>query len=549
MINKKEFDLLLEEIFQIENKIEEMKILNQFDEASKYNDELEAIKEKAKNIVIDNENSSEGFDDISLDVLLDLIKLNSEVDYYVLKANNIIASVSENKIDAEALKKIKKLWETLDADIKTWNQEAHNPLKEIEHNKQIGKITLDIILYKLQIEAVIDFTEIFKYCKKDFLINAIKEVLYEGAKEEQEDNIKRNLLINWAKKISERELYNYKLWQQILMIKNIRSRDDHIEIIGNILEKDDRKYVIDEQNVKKEKQLISEDEQDLEMYYDSGSIVESIKNYFKLIKEKTLQNKMMLNWKTSNGPAFKSKLVDESTRYSKDYLDKHTIENVKKLIIATDGVAKYHFEKNAKFNELEEIEFLTEKARACVSLSPDKTYKCIGNDTFENCEKLQNLNLGKIEMIGERAFKDCKNLSNIIFTPSLKHIGENAFMNCENITRVEFLGELNLFVLDRPQNVLNCFKGTNLEEIIFPNIDFAFNFAITDCPSLKRILISNIPGIQIPFKVCKYRLGREEGIVAFIGEKSLNLWKRKNNSIRFFELTNEDIKKYNIRKI
>ena len=29
MINKKEFDLLLQEIFQIENKIEEVKIINQ----------------------------------------------------------------------------------------------------------------------------------------------------------------------------------------------------------------------------------------------------------------------------------------------------------------------------------------------------------------------------------------------------------------------------------------------------------------------------------------------------------------------------------------
>ncbi len=547
MINKKEFDLLLEEIFQIENKIEEMKILNQFDKASEYNSELDIIKDKAKNIVIDSANKLDGFDDISLEVLLDLIKLNSEVDYYVLKANNIIASASESKIDAEALKKIKKLWETLDTDIKTWNKEPHNPLKEIEHNKQIGKITLDIILYKLQIEAVIDFTEIFKYCKKDFLINAIKEVLYEGAKLEQEDGIKRGILIDWAKKMSEKELYNYKLWQEILMIKNIRSRDDHIEIIGNILEKDDRKYIIDEENSKKEKKLTLENEQDLEMYYDSGSIIESIKSYFKLIKEKTLQNKMMINWKTSNGPAFKSKLVDESTRYSKDYLDKHTIENVKKLIVATDGVAKYNFEKDIKFKELEEIEFLTEKAKSSVNLSPDKTYKCIGNETFEGCEKLKTLNLGKIEMIGERAFKDCKNLSDIIFTPSLKHIGENAFMNCENITKVEFLGELNLFVLDRPQNVLNCFKGTNLEEIIFPNINFAFNFAITDCPKLKKILISNIPGIQVPFKVCKYRLGRQEGIVAFIGEKSLNLWKRKNSSIRFFELTNEDVKKYNIR--
>jgi len=87
---------------------------------------------------------------------------------------------------------------------------------------------------------------------------------------------------------------------------------------------------------------------------------------------------------------------------------------------------------------------------------------------------------------------------------------------------------------------------TSLEEIIFSDIESAFNFAITDCPHLKRILISNISNISIPFKVCKYRLGRQEGIVSFVGEKSLNLWKKRNSTVRFFELTEEDKKKYNV---
>lgn len=541
MINKKEFDLLLKEIFQIENKIEEMKILNHFDKASEYNNKLEEIKNKAKNIDLDNENNSQGFDENSLNVLYELILLDSDVDYYVLKSNNVIASAEENKIDSEALKNIKKLWETLEGDIKNWETTTHNPIKEIEHNKQIGKIALDIIIYKLQIEAVLDLSEIFKYCQKEFLINAIKEVLYEGAKNEQKDEIRRKMLIDWAQKMSERELYNYKLWQEILIIKDVRSRDDHLEIIGNILEKDNRKYVIDE---KKEKNK-SLEEQDLELYYDD-SLLETIKKWFIHFSENANQKRMFLNWKTSSGPAFKAKLADGSTKFAKEYLEKDIIENVKKLTIATDGVAKYHFEKNVKFKELEEIEILEGKITSGVSLSPDKTYKCIGNGTFEGAEKLKTVNFGRIEMIGERAFKDCKGLSTIKFSTALKNIGENAFLNCEGITRVELLGDLQLFILDRPQNILNCFKGTNLEEIVFPNIDSAFNFAITDCPKLKRILVSNIPGIQIPFKTCKYRLGRQEGIVAFVGEKSLNLWKKKNSTVRFFELTSEDIKKYKI---
>lgn len=539
MINKKEFDLLLQEVFQIENKIEEMKILNHFDKASEYNSKLDEIKTKAKNITLDSNNTSNGFDDMSLEVLYELIQLDSDVDYYVLKNNNMIASAAESKIDAEALKKIKKLWETLEADINNWNASEHNPIKEIEHNKQIGKTTLDIIIYKLQCEAVLDFTEVFQYCKKEFLINAIKEVLYEGAKSEQEDGIRRQMLIDWAKKMSEKELYNYKLWQEILTIKDVRSRDDHLEIIGNILEKDNRKYVINEGKTTNKTQ----EEQDLELYYE-GSLFEAIKKWFISWGENANQKRMLLNWKTSNGPAFKAELADGNTKFAHDYLDKEIIENVKKLTIATDGVAKYLFEKNVKFKELEEIEILDGKVTSGVSLSPDKTYRCIGNGTFEGAENLKTVTFGRIEMIGSNAFKDCKQLSNVVFSKALKNIGENAFLNCEEITRVEFLEELKLFILDRPQNILNCFKGTNLEEIVFPNIDSAFNFAITDCPKLKRILVANIPGIQVPFKTCKYRLGRQEGIVSFVGEKALNLWKKRNSTIRFFELTAEDMKKY-----
>ena len=85
----------------------------------------------------------------SLNVLYELILLDSDVDYYVLKSNNVIASAEENKIDSEALKNIKKLWETLEGDIKNWETTTHNPIKEIEHNKQIGKIALNIIFVLL----------------------------------------------------------------------------------------------------------------------------------------------------------------------------------------------------------------------------------------------------------------------------------------------------------------------------------------------------------------------------------------------------------------
>lgn len=537
MINRKEFDLLLQEIFQIENRIEELKVLKQFDKASKYEERLIPIREKAESIVLDDSNNSKGFDKLSLEVLRDLIQLNTEVNYFILKNNNIIESEANNRIDSEVLEQIRRLWENLEQEINLWKNTNHNPIEELEFNKKLGKETLNNIIYQLQKEAIIDFSKIFKYCKSEFLINAIKEMLFDIAKIKEEKE--KNDLVNLAKSVTEKDLYDYKFWQKILLTKDLRSRDDHIEILGNLKDINNKKYIV-ENNSRK----ATPSNQDEDLIYDE-TIINSIKKWFYNLKITMSQKQMSLSWLSSNGPAFKVEFEDGTNKYSKDFLDRKTIENAKKLTIATNGISKYNFEENSEWKNLEEIEFIEEKHSSGINLSPDKSYNCIGNDSFTNCKKLKNISFGKIEMIGERAFKDCFSISELTFSKNIINIGEDAFLNCTSLRKVEFLGDLKLYILDRPHNIINCFKGTNLEEINFYNIESAFNFAITDCPHLKKIFISNI-GIEIPFKTCKYRLGRKSGIVSFVGEKALILWKKKNNNIRFFELTEEDKKEYNL---
>ena len=537
MINRKEFDLLLQEIFQIENRIEELKVLKQFDKASQYEENLKQIRLKAESIVLDDSNNSKGFDKLSLEVLRDLIQLNTEVNYFILKNNNIIESEANNRIDSEVLEQIRRLWENLEQEINLWKNTNHNPIEELEFNKKLGKETLNNIIYQLQKEAIIDFSKIFKYCKSEFLINAIKEMLFDIAKIKEEKE--KNDLVNLAKSVTEKDLYDYKFWQKILLTKDLRSRDDHIEILGNLKDINNKKYIV-ENNSRK----ATPSNQDEDLIYDE-TIINSIKKWFYNLKITMSQKQMSLSWLSSNGPAFKVEFEDCTNKYSKDFLDRKTIENAKKLTIATNGISKYNFEENSEWKNLEEIEFIEEKHSSGINLSPDKSYNCIGNDSFTNCKKLKNISFGKIEMIGERAFKDCFSISELIFSKNIINIGEDAFLNCTSLRKVEFLGDLKLYILDRPHNIINCFKGTNLEEINFYNIESAFNFAITDCPHLKKIFISNI-GIEIPFKTCKYRLGRKSGIVSFVGEKALILWKKKNNNIRFFELTEEDKREYNL---
>ena len=255
---------------------------------------------------------------------------------------------------------------------------------------------------------------------------------------------------------------------------------------------------------------------------------------------------MALNWNTFKGPAFKLENEDGEIKFSREFVEQSYVENTSKLTIASDGIAKYNFEKNSTWKTLEVLDIKGEKNSSSINLSPDKTIRCIGNDVFSNAKKIKDISFGKIELIGDRAFKGCTSLTKLVFPESLKTISEDAFTECSNLKEVEFLGNLDVYILERPQNILNCFKETNLEKITFASIENAFSFAISDCPTLKTIQIASIPGKKIPFRTCKYRLGRQEGIVSFVGENALNLWKKKNGTIRFFELTEEDKKKFKI---
>lgn len=555
MINKDEFDLLLKEITEIEEKITELKVLNKFDKANLYEEKLNNARQKAAGIILDTTDSSNGFDELSIEVFMDLIKLNSEVDYCLLKVKKIIESAEKNRIDAQALQRIKDLWNNLENYIKTWNETKHNPIEGLEYEKTVGKITLEIIIHQLQIEGVINFHKVFKYCRPESLVNSIKEVLFDGAKDELRYEERKRKYIELAKCITEKDLYDYKIWQQVLLIKDIRSRDDQIEIIGNLQEIELRKYdIYEEKKIINSKEENSEDRNDItnEINIDSElglleeSFIVKLKKWVKNFIEEKNQKSMEANWNTFKGPAFKSENENGEIKYYKDFIDKTYVENIVKLSIASDGIAKYNFEKNSSWKKLETLEIKGERNCSNTNLSPDKTIRCIGNDVFGNSKLLKEISFGKIELIGDRAFKGCTALTKLTFPENLKTISEDAFANCKNLKEVEFLGELDIYILERPQNILNCFKQTSLEKITFGSIENVFSFAIADCPNLKSISFSSVPNKKIPFRTCKYRLGRQEGIVSFVGENALTLWKKKNGTIRFFELTEEDKKKFKI---
>ena len=82
------------------------------------------------------------------------------------------------------------------------------------------------------------------------------------------------------------------------------------------------------------------------------------------------------------------------------------------------------------------MKIIEEKKSAGVNLSPDKSYNCIGNDTFANCCNLKHIDLGRIGLIGERAFDGCAGLTSITIPNSVTSIENYAFDGCSGLTSI-----------------------------------------------------------------------------------------------------------------
>ena len=493
MINKSKFDLILKEISLIETKIIEIKIDEQFDEAKGFDSRLHDIKNMAMEIKYDQDSKDE-LDEQSLEVIEKLLELNFDIDYFILKSSNILESAEISQENEKERESIKESWDKLEQTIKEWNAIEHNPIEEIEKNKMIGKIALEIILKQLLIEGVLDLHKALFCCSKEQLINAIKYYLFDIAQGEEKDSSHRVTLIDLAKGLTERDLFNYQIWDELLKSMNVDPSVNRFEIVGNLSE-----------------------------MYDSIS--------------------------DEKGKNETSEENNETEEYAMTTLNQYCVENVVNLFIASNGISKHNICKNAEWKKLEKVFFTTEEDnKAGVKTSPNREYNSIGNGSFANANNLKEVEFGKIQIVGDKAFENCTSLENIVFSESIINLGEKCFSGCTKLKNVEFRVAPSVYLHKRPQNIISAFENTNLEMIVFPNIDSITNFGFTNCYNLKEIRIKDL-NTMIPYKMCKYRIGRIEGILTYTGEKALSLWKKKNSNVRFFELTDYDYKKYSIRKI
>lgn len=104
---------------------------------------------------------------------------------------------------------------------------------------------------------------------------------------------------------------------------------------------------------------------------------------------------------------------------------------------------------------------------SCVKLEEfhfpsNSNLKSIGNGAFQNCISLKNMNLERVEFIGELAFYSCNSLTEISIPGTVRVVSDQSFETCEQLKKVilndgvEIIGE-------------RCFYCCiNLEKVILP---------------------------------------------------------------------------------
>lgn len=120
--------------------------------------------------------------------------------------------------------------------------------------------------------------------------------------------------------------------------------------------------------------------------------------------------------------------------------------------------------------------------RRIISISFGEKCQGIGNDAFNGCDSLEEVDAKNISVIGSNAFAKCSKLG-YINLPICDTIGEGSFSECTSLKKIEFSN-----VKDIKKNTFNgC---TSLNDISLKNINSIGDNAFENCSELVSI---NLP--------------------------------------------------------
>ena len=122
----------------------------------------------------------------------------------------------------------------------------------------------------------------------------------------------------------------------------------------------------------------------------------------------------------------------------------------------------------------------------------------ISAKSFDGCESLNSIDLSEVKTIPKDAFKDCKNLKDVKFSPNLSSINNGAFRGCESLTVIDIPKDVD-FISDSAFNRCPSIHSFNVhkDNIFYCSINgVLYNKSISKLirfPAGKRLNTFTIP--------------------------------------------------------
>lgn len=91
------------------------------------------------------------------------------------------------------------------------------------------------------------------------------------------------------------------------------------------------------------------------------------------------------------------------------------------------------FDQLEGITEIKEFEFNRCQAE---EIKIPSTITRVGNNAFNQCSNITEINLENVTIIGDNAFSECSSLNNISFNSNIERIGSKAFNNCKAIQEI-----------------------------------------------------------------------------------------------------------------
>jgi hypothetical protein len=200
-------------------------------------------------------------------------------------------------------------------------------------------------------------------------------------------------------------------------------------------------------------------------------------------------------------------LSEQKELYTDEFADIQACDNLyeadeKNIIYSGDMLVRvpksYSGELNIRDNTTAIYERAAKDCRDITSVVFNNDVAQIGDEAFYNCTSINNISFGDtpIEKIGARAFYSCVRLKNIEIPCSTEIIGEEAFARCDSLSYIGFGEQPQLKIIENNAfygcsalqgiNANNALQLDTLSEITEIGED-----AFANCPLIQNVVLPN----------------------------------------------------------